>query len=674
MIILTFSYVLFSIISVFCLLYAKHTHISIKNTNKALKALKLENEAIKSDIRFKNSILESIPYPIWIRKKDLTITYFNKAFSDFISSNIEDIHGRVLEINNSEHNLTKKAITSQKISSEETYTVINQNRYLYKFHAIPIIDQDSSINVAHDVTDKIQIKKDLEKYIATQECLLESTGAAIAIYSFDGKLKFFNQAFLNLWNLDKQWLLNNPTYKEILYQLREQRKIPEQIDFSIFVKEQLKLFSTITSTHNEFMHLPNGKTLRIIMIPHALGGLLFSYEDITDRVALERSYKILTKVQKETLDHINDGITVFGENGKLEISNSKFIQMWNLENKSTHNNPQILEILDKMHPMLSKKIHNEKTLHEIFLQNINSRKTRNITLNRNDDSCIEISFVPLFNGATLISYNDTTDSALVEKNLIERTHELKEADAMKTAFLVNTSYELRTPLMSIMGFSEALLHKYIGQLTDKQLTYIRDIYTASNYLTNLINNVMDLATIDAGNMKLDLSKFNIIEIVKPIIELLQKKIEGKNLTLKIDITDNVTSMIGDINKIKQIIFNLLNNAVIYSAPKKSVTLKIYTTNNNTIICVEDDGKGIEKRHQSHIFNRTYKVNSKSILTNTGLRFGLILIKSFVELHEGKIEFHSHSKKGNIVKCIFPLPNKELLIQYNNQQQISENLS
>ncbi|NRA73482.1 MAG: PAS-domain containing protein [Rickettsiales bacterium] len=667
------SYILFGAVSIFFFLYIKRIRLSVSKINEAYKLLQSENESIKADLKLKDSLLDELPYPIWVKRKDSTITYFNNKFANFISLNTQDIHNSAVDINTAEYNLTRKAVTSRKTCSDEIYTIVDQDRYLYKFHATPLIDNTHVLVTAHDVSDKIQIKNDLEKYIVTQECLLESTGTAIAIYNVDTKLKFFNQAFSNLWKLDKEWLLNQPTYRELLEQLRDQRKIPEQIDFSIFIKEQLKLFTTITSTHNEFIHLPNGKTLRILMIPHALGGVLFSYEDITDKVALERSYKILTKVQKETLDHINDGITVFSESGKLEISNTKFTQLWNLDDEVTNDNPQMQCILDKMYPMLSKKIADKKTLHELFLKNINSRKTKNIRLNRNDDSCIEALFVPLFNGATLISYNDITDSALIEKNLIERAHELKEADTMKTAFLANISYELRTPLMSIMGFSEALLNRYIGQLTDKQLTYIKDIYTASTYLANLINNVMDLAAIDAGNMKLNLSKFDIVEIIKPIVELLRKKIEGRNLTLKIDIKEDIDTMIGDVNKIKQIIFNLLNNAIIYSSSKRSVNLKVHRTNSNIIVCVEDDGKGIEKKHHSCIFNRSYKVNSNSPLSNTGLRFGLILIKSFVELHGGRIDLQSHVRKGNVVKCIFPLNNKELLAQYTRQQKILESL-
>ena len=183
--------------------------------------------------------------------------------------------------------------------------------------------------------------------------------------------------------------------------------------------DQIKLFTDLMLTHNDFFYLPDGCYLRVIVIQHALGGLLFSYEDMTDHFELERSFKTLRAVQKETIDNLNDGITVFSENGKLELINPKFLKMWKCDKSFIDSKPHISKVLSEMKKSINSSI-DWDSLRDDFMLKISSRATFNIGIELTNESIIDILFVPLPDGGPLISYHDVTDSILVAKSLLDQ--------------------------------------------------------------------------------------------------------------------------------------------------------------------------------------------------------------------------------------------------------------
>lgn len=380
--------------------------------------LSQENSILQADLAAKNNLINLLPCPIWMRDKELNIVYFNNEFKKMISYK-EDSESNFLEIDKQSQFLAKKAQENRNIQSEERYIVIDGQRCLYQFFETPIANAGMMAGMAYDVSSKDAMKSELDRHIAVQFNLLESTASATAIYGSDTRLQFFNQAFTKLWGLEEDWLVTKPTYGQVLERLRENRKLPEQIDFQKFKNEQIKLFTDLIFTHNDFFYLPDGRYLRVIVIQHALGGLLFSYEDMTDRFELERSFKILSAVQKETIDNLNDGITVFSENGKLELSNPKFLKMWNCKKSFIDSKPHISKVLSSMQKSINSSI-DWDSLRDDFMLKISSRVTSNIGIELIDESIIDVLFVPLPDGGILVSYHDVTDSILVAKSLSDQ--------------------------------------------------------------------------------------------------------------------------------------------------------------------------------------------------------------------------------------------------------------
>ena len=623
-----------------------------------------ENAKLKADLKIYSTLLNMSPYPIWQRGEDLAVRFYNLAYGEAVEDLLEDSEiGSTPELDKKVRILAQAANSSGKPITERKRIVIGGERKLYEISEFPVPEEKMLAGFAIDYSEVDTLKEDIARHIAAQDDLLESSASAMAIYGADMRLKSFNNAFVSLWKFDEVWLDTQPTYGEILELLREKRRLPEQANFQLFKQQQIKLFTNLLDPHEEFFYLPDGKALRVIAIPHALGGILFAYEDVTDRLALERSYNTLIAVQRETLDNLHEGVAVFGEDGRLKLSNPRYLQMWNLEAEFASSEPHIREVLEKC-----KNLFPPEDLENFINQHTNQLQTRNLSaqrIERADGKVIDWRKVPLPDGATLITYLDATDSTLVERSLRERNEALQDADRLKTEFLANVSYELRSPLTSITGFSEMLKQDYFGSLSEKQREYVNGICESSQRLTHLINDILDLASVEAGYMRLEVSKFDICAMIKSVISLIQERSKEHNITIKFE-CQKIGKMTGDETRIKQILFNLLSNAIKYSADGSTISLgaKEIGDGDELILWVEDSGQGIPLEEQEIVFSKFYKGRNQEASkgkpnNRSGTGLGLSIVKSFIELHGGRVSLTSELGKGARFECRLLRDNPEL---------------
>src|SRR5262249_45232837 len=188
---------------------------------------------------------------------------------------------------------------------------------------------------------------ELSRHINAHREVLENIHAAVAIYGPDKRLAFFNSAFAELWEVETDWLAGHPSLDELLERLRERRRFPEFADFRLFKRQQLGMFTSLIEPQQELMHLPDGRTLSLSVSPLPFGGLIFVYEDVTDRLALERSSNTRAEVHRETLDDLVEGIAVFGSDGRLKLHNPAYRKIWDLSELDLAGEPHISEIVEK---------------------------------------------------------------------------------------------------------------------------------------------------------------------------------------------------------------------------------------------------------------------------------------------------------------------------------------
>jgi len=283
---------------------------------------------------------------------------------------------------------------------------------------------------------------------------------------------------------------------------------------------------------------------------------------------------------------------------------------------------------------------------------IDSREAISGRLERRDGSVVDCTTVPLPDGATLVTFHDVTDSVNVERALRERNEALEDADRIKIDFVHHVSYELRSPLTNIIGFVHLLGDPATGPLAEKQREYLDYITVSTNTLLALINNILDLATIDAGRMQLNLGPVDIRATMAAAAEGVQDRLVASGIVLDIEAARDIGSFVADERRVRQILFNLLANAVSFSPPGGTVTFRATRRADALVFSVTDQGPGIPPEVLEKVFDwfETHSLGSH----HRGTGIGLSLVRSFVELHGGTVDISSVVGQGTTVTCTFPV--------------------
>ena len=239
---------------------------------------------------------------------------------------------------------------------------------------------------------------------------------------------------------------------------------------------------------------------------------------------------------------------------------------------------------------------------------------------------------------------------LIEKNnaykiIKEQNEKILEADKVKSEFLANVSHELRTPLNAILGFSEILSEGLYGDLNDKQKEYISDIRVSGIHLLGMINEILDISKIEAKAVKLVRSKFNIMRALTEVANILKPLASKKNVRIIID-CENDFEVNADYQKIQQVLYNLVNNAIKYSPEKEEVEIAAEENKASFVIKVKDKGIGIDKKYHGKIFAKFVQLDSAYTKKESSTGLGLTITKELVELHGGKISILSEVNKGS----------------------------
>jgi signal transduction histidine kinase len=281
---------------------------------------------------------------------------------------------------------------------------------------------------------------------------------------------------------------------------------------------------------------------------------------------------------------------------------------------------------------------------------LEQRTTNTGRLERTDGTVLDFAVVPLPDGATLAIFVDVSDSQRVQRALAERNAALETADRLKSEFLANVSYELRTPLNAIIGFSEILHQQYFGPLNERQIDYSQGIIDASQQLLNLINDILDIATIEAGYLQLELAPVGVAALLTDLVSFAGERARNRGLTLDLDCPADIGDVVGDQRRLKQAIYNLVSNAIKFTGQGGTIRLSARRENGELRIVVADNGVGIADQDQAHVFEKFTRIGGQR-QGSGGL--GLSLVKSLIELHGGRVELASKPGEGTRVTCYLP---------------------
>jgi signal transduction histidine kinase len=612
---------------------------------RRVEAASVARQAGEEAMRLREA-LDALPVPVWRRNGAGALVDCNRAYAAALGASREVVLAENLALISKSETEKLIAPVCTDASSAEAHVVIAGRRRLLQITEASCAGC-GTVGFALDRTDLESAQGELRRHILAHAAVLESLSAAVAIFGPDKRLKFFNTAFTGLWGFDKAWLGSEPAIDEILERLHESRRFPEYRDFRAFKRERCELFTSLIEPRQELMHLPDGRTLLLTISPHPFGGLTYLYDDVSDRLALECSYNTLAQVQRATLDHLFEGIAVYGGDGRLKLHNPAFRALWGLSEADVAGEPHVGELADKTRDLLDDGGDWAGVREEMVAQ-VTSQTLTSRPLYRRDGSMLQVASVPLPDGEVLLTYLDVSDGARVERALRERNEALETAGRLKTEFVANVSHELRTPLNSVIGFAEILHNQYFGPLNSSQREYSRGILDSAHQLMVLINDMIDLATIEAGYLELELGRVNIAGMLQAVIGLTRERAHSRGLDMELRCPSSIGAIEGDERRLKQALFNLISNAIMFTPPGGAIGIEAERRKHELLLSVAETPKDIAAANGTRRSERFERCR-----TPAGSGFGLSLVKSLVELHGGAVEIESVAGRGVRVICRLP---------------------
>ena len=621
----------------------------VSGVKSELGELAARHDKLLRDIDAIRTLIEALPSPIWTSDAPGRKTWVNPAYAHAVDARDgAEAVARGLELLDpaARAELATASDSGEPYAARLAVIVAGTRRI---FDVFDLATRNGRAGIGIDVTEVETTRGELARTIEAHRRTLDQLPTAVAIFGADQRLTFHNAAYRALWGLTSDFLDQLPSDSAVLDQLRAARKLPEQADFRSWKNQLHESYRAVEATEH-LWHLPDGRTLRVITTPNPDGGITYLFDDVTEALQLKRRYDALIRVQGETLDHLSEAVAVFGSDGRLRLFNPVFARMWRLLPSLLAERPHVEAII-----AACQALHEDEVTWQSLrgaVTGLEHRQPISKRLERKDGSVIDCATMPLPDGATLVTFQDVTDSVNVERALRERNEALQAAYDLKNDFVHLVSYELRSPLTNIIGFAQLLEDPAIGPLAEKQREYLGYINSSSASLLAIINDILDLATIDAGVMTLDLGPVDIRAIVDAVAEAVRDRLAEHGLKLEIRAEAGIGSFTADERRMRQILYNLLVNAIGFSPPGEVVTLAAERRSDAVVFRVTDRGPGIPTEIQDRVFDRfeTHALGSR----HRGTGLGLSIVRSFVELHGGTVKLDSAVGRGTTVVCAFPV--------------------
>ncbi len=602
-------------------------------------------------------LIESAPFPMWYRGPDLKLGLVNSAFVDAVEArDAAEVITKEIELidepgDNGARAAAMNALELGAIQSRNQPAILRGERRMLRIVNVPL-PTGAVAGFAIDIQDLEDARFELARHVESQRELADRMTAGAAQFDPDRSLNFFNQPFAVMAQLDTDWLAERPEFERVLERMRDNHRLPETRDFPAWKDERRAWFSSPEEVIEEEWMLANGDHLRVVAQPLPDGGLRLFLEDRTEQVRLASARDTLLRVRAATFDNLFEAISVFASDGRLYLWNRRFCQVWDLDEEWLREHPRV----DELVPAMARKLVNPTAaaqVREQVRQTTSKRESARGRISMTDGRHFEFAAVPLPDGNALFTMVDVTDSTRIEAALRERATALEAADRVKTDFVANMSYELRTPLTSIGGFAEMLSEGYGGKLTPAAQDYVSAIVESSALLAKLVDDVLDLTTGDTRGINLERQRVDLAGLCRAAVETAEPRAAEKAQKLIKDIDPSTGFVIGDARRLRESIEHVLHNAIAYTDRKGRIALKAAGDEERVVIEISDNGSGIAKQDLPRVFNRFDRVEETSVRGEAALGLGLPLTRQFIEAHGGTVELVSKKSKGTTVTLTVP---------------------
>lgn len=622
-----------------------------QSVDRPVRTNRLGVRALELRLKDLTGAFNHLPFPVWLRSPDFKLLEVNDAYVKAIDGgSIANVIERGLELfGNAGPASASKAFAEGTPLKERRFGVTDGQRRAFNVTNTPLDTAGNSMGIAVDITAEEEALSELSRVLESQSETLNRLRSPVAIFGPSQTLRFYNSAFTRLTTIAEDQLAAGILHSELLDAMHERRKLPEQANFRKWKEGILKQYTTLLEPAEEMWHLPDGTAHRVVTQPHPLGGLLILFEDVTDKLALERSYNTLIAVQQETLDNMRESVAVFGTDGRLQLSNPAFSDIWQLNEGQVRGSPHLTDLVARVNLQSTPGTINNFS--ENLVTWIAARSYKTGKWYRRDGAVIDYTIVPLPDGGVMLTQTDVTDSYKVEQALRERSQALEAADKLKSEFITNMSYELRTPLNTIIGFSELLHQNVFGPLNDQQAGYVKNILTASDDLKNLISDVLDLAVIESGEVSLEFTATPIAGTLKETAVLAQELAHKASTRLELKIDEKVGTILVDSSRIKQTFYNMVSSMLGFTRHGGELIIDLIDLDKEIHVCITNVESGLTPSERTRLLTTVAMGVSPGARRATGL--DLALVRSIVRLHGGRVTLDAVGESGLSLSCYLP---------------------
>ncbi|WP_220428617.1 sensor histidine kinase [Sphingobium fluviale] len=619
-----------------------------------IATLEREGALLHDALEALSGLIEAAPLPMWHRTADLKLSLVNSAYVRAVEAqSAADVIGQQIELFETIDGLpppeaARIALDKGEVLTRVVPATLGGERRMMQVVEVPM-GRAGVAGYAIDKQDYESARTEQARTVASQRDMLDRLTAAVAQFGPDKSLVFWNKAFVSLFALKPEHLVDRPEFERVLDRMREGERIPEHRDFPAWRSERRGWFTAQEASEENWL-LADGTHLRVFAQPMPDGGLLLVFEDRTEHIQLSSARDTLLRVRTATFDSLFEGSGVFAADGRLHLWNNRFRAIWGVEEEVLAAHPRIDDFMTSLANRLERPPQ-ASLVRELMRSCTVDRKQRNGRIGFADGRTFDFAAIPLPDGNALFTMLDVTDSRRIEHVLREQNEALAEADKVKTAFLANMSYDLRTPLTSIGGFAEMMKAGYAGELPDTAQEYVAAIIEASAKLSGLIDTVLDLTQGEAGTLPMERAPLDLSAFIAACRDRWAVATAAKKIELVVDIKPSTGRIMADERRLVQALDKLMENAVRVVPEGGRISLHSDGQVGGARLIVSDNGPGMDAKSQARAFDRFSRMNDAERGDAQGL--GLPLARQLVEAHGGTLSLISEPGEGTVFTMELP---------------------
>ena len=620
-----------------------------------LARLRAETSRARDDFAALVGLIEAAPTPMWFRGPDMKLRLVNSAYVEAVrASSAEQAVRDQIELIEAVDGLTAAQVAKQAHDKDLPVerivqaTVDTQRRTL-RVSDLPL-GKEGVAGYAIDIEEMEEQARQFRAFREAQRSMLDQLSIGVAQFDAERRLTFANQPFQRIFALPPSARLDPLEFDRFLDMARDAGRLPEARDFPAWRRELGGWFTAGSATEDQWT-LGDGTHLRIVAQPMPDGGLSLVAEDRSEQLALSAVRDTLLRTRTATFDSLFESLAVFAPDGRMQLWNRRFPMIWGLPEEMLDDHPRIEPLLEQIGTRLARP-GQRQAIGEVVRAATLDRRQRGGRVQLADGRTLEFAGVPLPDGNGLLTVLDVTDSKKAEDALRERNTALEEADAVKTRFLANMSYEFRTPLTSIGGFAELLQSGIAGDLTEQAQEYVAAILAAVDRLRGQIETVLDLTQSEAGLLPLAAEEIELLPFVTQVVREREEAIEEKGLTLDLRGDKGAGTVQADKRQLGRAIGNILDNAIRATPERGRILVALSRRKHGARIVISDNGAGMKPSELARALDG-YRIGAdgKPEARRGGL--GLPLARQLIEAHGGRLDMQSERGAGTTATISLP---------------------